>query len=98
MRLRLPTNVPPPGTTIVADKDLRSRALETELAEHHLALIRPASTNEPDPGIYPAWLRQRIESAVPPRIVQRLLALNGAIWHNRQTGADQKCSLSAWDH
>jgi hypothetical protein len=118
MMLELPANVPPAGTTIVADKGLRSRALEAELAEHSLVLIRPAYANEPDPGIYPAWLRQRIESVnqslkhplgieqpgahrpdgLFTRIVQRLLALNAAIWHNWQTGANQKRSLISYGH
>jgi len=118
MMLTVPANIPPPGSTIVADKGLRSRALEAELAEHHLLLIRPAYANEPDPGIYPAWLRQRIESVnqslkhplgieqpgahrpdgLFTRIVQRLLALNAAIWHNWKTSAVQKRSLIAYDH
>lgn len=115
--VRVPANLPPPGT-IVADKGLRSRALETELAGHGLVLIRPAYTNEPDPGIFPTWLRQLIESVSQSlkhplgieqpgahrldglftRIVQRLLALNTAIWHYWQTSADQKRSLIAYDH
>jgi hypothetical protein len=118
LMMALPANVPPPGTTIVADKGLRSRALEAELAKHHLVLIRPAYANEPDPGIYPAWLRQRIESVnqslkhplgieqpgahrpdgLFTRIVQRLLALNAAIWHNWHTGTDQKRSLIGYGH
>ena len=32
------------------------------------------------------------------RIVQRLLALNVAIWHNWQIGAPVKRSLIAYDH
>jgi hypothetical protein len=32
------------------------------------------------------------------RIVQRLLALNAAIWHNWMTGARVKRSLIAYDH
>jgi hypothetical protein len=32
------------------------------------------------------------------RIVQRLLALNTAIWHNWQIGAPVKRSLIAYDH
>lgn len=32
------------------------------------------------------------------RIIQRLLALNAAIWHNRQIGAPVKRSLRAYDH
>ena len=32
------------------------------------------------------------------RIVQRLLALNAAIWHNWQIGAPVKRSLIGYDH
>ena len=32
------------------------------------------------------------------RMVQRLLALNAAIWHNWQIGAPLKRSLIAYDH
>jgi len=32
------------------------------------------------------------------RVVQRLLALNTAIWHNWQIGAPVKRSLIAYDH
>ena len=118
MMLELSANVPPPGTTIVADKGLRSRALECELAARGLVLVRPAYRDESDLGVFPAWLRQRIESVnqslkhplgieqpgahrpdgLFTRIVQRLLALNAAIWHNWQTGASQKRSLIAYGH
>lgn len=116
MMLRLPANAPPSGTTIVADKGLRSRALETELADRGLVLIRPPYPDETDTGIFPSWLRQRIESVnqslkhplgieqpgahrpdgLFARIVQRLLALNAAIWHNWLTAAEQKRSLTAY--
>jgi hypothetical protein len=118
MMLELPANVPPPGTTIVADKGLRSRALEAELAGRGLVLIRPAYPDETDPGVFPSWLRQRIESVnqslkhplgieqpgahrpdgLFTRIVQRLLALNAAIWHNWSTNAARKRSLIAYGH
>ena len=118
MMLALPANTPPPGTTIVADKGLRSRALDVELAGRGLVLIRPAYPDETDTGVFPSWLRQRIESvnqslkhplgieqpgAHQPdglftRIVQRLLALNAAIWHNWSTSTDRKRSLIAYGH
>ena len=118
MMLGIPANVPPPGTTIVSDKGLRSRTLETELAGRGLVLIRPAYPDEPDLGVFPAWLRQRIESVnqtlkhplgieqpgahrpdgLFTRIVQRLLALNAAIWHNWLIGAERKRSLIAYGH
>jgi hypothetical protein len=34
----------------------------------------------------------------PTRIIQRLLALNAAIWHNSMIGAPAKRSLIAYDH
>jgi len=71
-----------------------------------------------DPGVFPNWLRQRIEAIiwmlkhqlglhrpsgrVPAglwtRVVQRLLALNAAIWFNWQIGAPVKRSLVACDY
>jgi hypothetical protein len=70
------------------------------------------------PGVFPNWLRQRIEAIIwtlkhqlgldrhggriPAglwaRVVQRLLALNTAIWFNWQIGAPTKRSLIAYDH
>jgi len=40
----------------------------------------------------------RVPAGLWTRIVQRLLALNAAIWHNWQTGATVKRSLIAYDH
>ena len=40
----------------------------------------------------------RVPAGLWVRIVQRLLALNAAIWHNWQTGAPVKRSLTAYDH
>jgi len=77
-----------------------------------------SASDEHDPGIFPNWLRQRVEAIiwtlkhqlgledhggrVPAglwaRVVQRLLALNTAIWHNWQIGAPTKRSLLAYDH
>ncbi len=78
----------------------------------------PARRDEPDPGVFPNWLRQRVEAIiwtlkhqlgleqhggrVPAglwaRVVQRLLALNAAIWFNWKIGAPTKRSLLAYDH
>jgi hypothetical protein len=118
MMLSRPENVPPPGTAIVSDKGLRSRELEADMASSHLPLIRPACSDETETGIFPKWLRQRIESVnqtlkgqlgiehpgaheidgLFARVIQRLLALNAAIWHNWAISADQKRSLIAYDH
>ena len=40
----------------------------------------------------------RVPAGLWARIVQRLLALNAAIWHNWMTGAPVKRSLIAYDH
>ena len=39
-----------------------------------------------------------IPAGLRTRIIQRLLALNGCIWHNRLIGAPVKRSLIAYDH
>jgi len=40
----------------------------------------------------------RVPAGLWARIVQRLLALNAAIWHNWQIGAPVKRSLTTYDH
>ena len=40
----------------------------------------------------------RVPAGLWARVVQRLLALNAAIWHNWTTGATVKRSLIAYDH
>jgi len=40
----------------------------------------------------------RTPAGVFTRIAQRLLAMAAAIWHNRQTSADDLRSLIAYDH
>jgi hypothetical protein len=116
--LDIPANTPVGGTVLVSDKGLAGREVQTALADKHLILLRPARTDEPDPGSFPAWLRQRVEaiiwtlkhqlgldrhggripSGLWARVVQRLLALNAAIWFNWQLGARDKRSLLAYDH
>jgi hypothetical protein len=118
LMLTVPANRPTPGSTIVADKGFRSRVLAAELEALGLTLVREAQANEADPGVYPKWFRQRVESVIQSlkgqlgiehpgahepdglftRVIQRLLALNTAIWHNWQVGAAHKRSLIAYDH
>lgn len=113
-----PANRPPAGSAVVTDKGLSGQDTEAFFAGLELALVRPARTDEHDPGSFPNWLRQRVEAViwtlkhqlgledhggrVPAglwtRIVQRLLALNAAIWHNWAIGAPVKRSLIAYDH
>jgi hypothetical protein len=111
-------NRPAPGTLLVADKGFAGRDFQAVLAGLELGVLRPARADEPDPGVFPNWLRQRVEAIIwtlkhqlgldrpggriPAglwvRIVQRLLALNAAIWFNWQIGAPVKRSLVAYDH
>lgn len=118
MMLAVPANCPPPGTAFVTDKGLRSTELETSMALMHYPLIRPACSNEIDTGLFPKWLRQRIESVnetlkgqlgiehpgarerdgLFTRVIQRILALNTAVWHNWNIGAFPKRSITAYDH
>jgi hypothetical protein len=118
MMLAVPANCPPPGTAFVTDKGLRSSALKNGMALMGYDLIRPASHGEPDNGLFPNWLRQRIEAinetlkgqlgierpgaherdGLVARVIQRILALNAAIWHNWNTGAFSKRSITAYDH
>ena len=115
---QVPANRPAPGTLLVGDKGVAGRDFHALLASMGLALVRPARTDEPDPGGFPNWLRQRVEAIIwtlkhqlgldhpggriPAglwaRVVQRLLALNAAIWFNWQIGAPVKRSLIAYDH
>jgi hypothetical protein len=111
-------NRPAPGTLLVGDKGFAGHDFQVALAGLELALVRPARADEPDPGVFPNWLRQRIEAIIWTlkhqlglgrpggripgglwaRVVQRLLALNAAIWFNWQLGAPVKRSLIAYDH
>jgi len=113
-----PANRPPAGSAVVTDKGMSGQQTETFFSGLDLTLVRPARTDEHDPGTFPNWLRQRVEAIiwtlkhqlgleahggrVPcglwARIVQRLLALNAAIWHNWAIGAPVKRSLIAYDH
>ena len=114
----VPANRPAPGTLLVGDKGFAGGDFQAFLADLDLALVRPARADEPDPGTFPNWLRQRIEAIIWTlkhqlgldrhggristglwaRVVQRLLALNTAIWFNWQLGAPVKRSLIAYDH
>jgi hypothetical protein len=114
----VPANRPAPGTLLVADKGFAGRDFQAALAGLELGIVRPARADESDPGMFPNWLRQRVEaviwtlkhqlgldrhggripSGLWARVVQRLLALNAAIWFNWQIQAPVKRSLIAYDH
>ena len=64
MMLDPPANHPLPGSTFVGDKGFRGRDFEAELLRQFLVLVRPACGNEPDPGVFPKWLRQRVEAVI----------------------------------
>jgi hypothetical protein len=118
MMLAVPENAPAPGSTAVGDKGFRGRQFEADVLAKGIVLVRPACAGEADAGVFPKWLRQRVESVIESlkgqlgiehpgahkpdglftRVVQRLLALNTAIWHNWAIGADRKRSLIAYDH
>jgi hypothetical protein len=113
---RKPASRPAEGSAVVCDKGLSGT--EGFFAGLGVCLLRPPRADEPDPGVFPGWLRQRIEaiiwtlkhqlgldrpggripSGLWARVVQRLLALNAAIWFNWQLGAPVKRSLIAYDH
>jgi hypothetical protein len=61
---QLPANRPAPGTLLVGDKGLAGGDFQVALAGMELALLRPARRDEPDLGVFPNWLRQRIEAII----------------------------------
>jgi hypothetical protein len=60
----VPANRPAPGTLLVGDKGFAGCDFQTALAELALGILRPARTDEPDVGVFPNWLRQRIEAII----------------------------------
>ena len=57
-------NRPAPGTLLVADKGFAGGDFQAFLAGMGWSLVRPARTDEPDLGVFPNWLRQRIEAII----------------------------------
>jgi hypothetical protein len=108
------------GQVLIADKGYTSAEFESRLADHGIALIRPARRDErPRPGARQLKpLRQIIESinatlktqlslerhgghsqqGVLVRVLQRLLALTAAIWHNHHSSQPVLRALTAYDH
>jgi hypothetical protein len=64
MLQQVPGNRPAPGTLLVADKGFAGHDFQTALAGLELGIVRPARADEPDPGGFPNWLRQRIEAII----------------------------------
>jgi hypothetical protein len=56
-------NRPAPGT-LLGDKGFAGRDFQTALAGLELGIVRPARTDEPDVGVFPNWLRQRIQATI----------------------------------
>ena len=61
-----PANRPAQGSAVVCDKGLAGTDTQAFFASPglDLTLIRPARKDEPDPGVFPNWLRQRIEAII----------------------------------
>jgi hypothetical protein len=57
-------NLPTSATTIVCDKGFAGRDFENAMAGNGLTIVRPARKDEPDPGTFPNWLRQRVEAII----------------------------------
>jgi hypothetical protein len=64
MMLELADNRPLPGSTVVGGKGFRGRDFEAELLADGIVLARPTCSNEPDPGVFPKWLRQPVEAVI----------------------------------
>jgi hypothetical protein len=60
----VPANRPAPGTLLVGDKGFAGHDFQAFLAGLDLGITRPARSDEPDPGGFPNWLRQRIEAII----------------------------------
>jgi hypothetical protein len=60
----VPANRPAPGTLLVGDKGFAGHDFQVALASLELALVRPARKDEVDLGVFPNWLRQRIEAII----------------------------------
>jgi hypothetical protein len=58
----VPTDRPPKGSTLVTDKGLWGT--EEVVAGLGVYLVRPPRADEPDGGVFPNWLRQRIEAII----------------------------------
>lgn len=64
MMLEVEDNRPLPGSTFVGDKGFRGREFEAELLADGIVMVRPACSNETDPGVFPKWLRQPVEAVI----------------------------------
>ncbi len=59
-----PANRPDADTAVVTDKGLSGHGTEELFTGLGLHLVRPARRDESDPGLFPNWLRQRVEAII----------------------------------
>ncbi len=88
------------GQIMMGDKGYRRASFENELADAGITLVRPTFGKE-TPRPHQQFLRHgaRTKPGVCARVLQRLLALTAAIWHNETNGmAGPSRSLLAYDH
>ncbi|MFG1685872.1 hypothetical protein ACGFNP_37310 [Nonomuraea sp. NPDC049269] len=84
-------NRPAPGTIDVCDKGFAGADFEcTLLTEFGITVVRGQLGLDQHGA--------RILSGLWTRVIQRLLALNVAIWFNWKIGTPRKRSLIAYDH
>jgi len=101
-----PANRPAPGTALVTDKGLALALIRPARKDETTPRPFPNWLRQRVEAIIWTLKNQlslerhggRVPAGLWARIVQRLLALNAAIWFNWQIGAPVKRSLIAYDH
>ena len=90
-----------PGQTLIADKNYYGKAFERDLIEGGVELLRQTieSINQTFKGQLDLERHGgRTPAGVIARVLQRVLALTAAIWHNDKTEQPVMRSLTAYDH
>nr|WP_233515122.1 hypothetical protein [Marinitenerispora sediminis] len=64
MHLLTAVPIAPGPCPVVGDKRFAGAGIEAAMAGLGHVLIRPARADEPDTGVFPGWLRQRIEAVI----------------------------------
>nr|WP_176735852.1 transposase [Streptomyces sp. SID4946] len=85
-----------PGQTLIGDKNYFGRDFERELAQQGIRLLRPTRAGEGQLNL--ERHRGRTPGGVIVRVMQRVLGLTAAIWHNDRTGQAILRSLTSYDH
>lgn len=83
-----------PGQVLLADKNYFGREFEATIADQGIQLLRRARKGQLDLEQHGGHTPQ----GVLVRVLQRLLAMTTAIWHNDHTGQPVRRSLLAYDH